>query len=50
MQHNALSVHLVLLVCSLVFAALATAAVPSPPRFQWFPAAFLFFILAAFFL
>jgi hypothetical protein len=49
MQHNQLPIHLIILVLAMVFAGLATAAVPSPARFQWFPASFFFFILAAFF-
>lgn len=41
-----LSLHQILLIAALVFAALATAAVPSPPRWQWLPASILFLILA----
>lgn len=41
-----LTLHQMLLIAALVFAALATAGVPSSPRFQWFPASLLFLILA----
>lgn len=35
----------VLLVAAVVFAALATANVPSPPRFAWLPAAILCWLI-----
>lgn len=38
-------ISLVCLLCALIFGVLATAAVPSHPRFNWLPAAFTFFVL-----
>jgi hypothetical protein len=41
-----LTLHDILLIAALVFECLATAGIPSPPRFQWLPAGIAFLILA----
>jgi hypothetical protein len=38
-------IPIILMILALVFLGLATAAVPSPPRFNWLPAGLFFWAL-----
>jgi hypothetical protein len=49
MHHLDINAHSFFLLLGLILALLATAGVPSPPRFIFFPAAFACYLIAVFF-